>query len=128
MNDWHDIWCGDHPLKDPVSKLFCIARDIDALVANHMFPYNDKLHWGMNFILLVHDWEVEFVPSFFNPQYFVRSRGVKDNCFQVPSKRQSFEVNILQRSLPNVGCSILWKSIWRSKARLRWRSSCGQHR
>lgn len=34
---WHDIWCGNHPLKDSFQELFGIARDRDALVANHMF-------------------------------------------------------------------------------------------
>jgi hypothetical protein len=43
MNDWHDIWCGDHPLKDSFLEIFCIARDKDALVADHMFAHNDKV-------------------------------------------------------------------------------------
>jgi hypothetical protein len=36
-------------------ELFCIARDRDALVADHMFAHNDKVHSDVSFIKLVHD-------------------------------------------------------------------------
>jgi hypothetical protein len=35
-------------------------------VAGHMFGHNDEVHWDMNFIRLVHDWEVDSVSSFSN--------------------------------------------------------------
>jgi len=31
-----------------------------------MFGHNDEVHWDMNFIRLVHDWEVDSVSSFSN--------------------------------------------------------------
>lgn len=43
-------------MKETFSELFCIARDIDALVADHLVADNDDMHWDMNFIILVHDW------------------------------------------------------------------------
>jgi hypothetical protein len=64
----------DHQLKDSFPELFCIARNTDALVADHMFTHNGEMHWDMNSIRLVHDWEVEFVSSFFNTLYYVMSQ------------------------------------------------------
>jgi hypothetical protein len=89
---WHDTWCEDCPLKDSFPELFFIARDKDALVADHMLVHNDEVHWDMNFITLVHDWEVNIVSSSLNDLYFARSRGDEDKCCWVPSKRRSFEV------------------------------------
>jgi hypothetical protein len=84
---WHDTWFGDHPLKESFSKLFCIARDRDAVVADHMFAHNDEVHWDISFIGLVHDWEVDTVSSFLNAQYSGRSRGNEDKYCWVPSKK-----------------------------------------
>jgi hypothetical protein len=30
-----------------------------------MFVHNDEVHWDMNFIILVHDWEVDTITFFF---------------------------------------------------------------
>jgi hypothetical protein len=55
---WHDIWYGDCPPVESFPKLFSIVRDRkDALVADHMFAHNNEVHWDLNFIKLVHDWE-----------------------------------------------------------------------
>jgi hypothetical protein len=62
-------------------ELFCIPWERDALLADHMFAHNDKVHWEMNFIRLVHDWEVDSVYYFFNALYSVRmSWGDEDKC------------------------------------------------
>jgi hypothetical protein len=75
-------------MKDSFPKLFCIARDKDALVANHMFAHNNEMHWDMNFIRLVHDLKVESVSSFFNALFSVgRNRGLEDKFCWIPSKR-----------------------------------------
>lgn len=48
-------------------------------MAKHMFAHNDKIHWDINFIRLVNDWEVEYVSSLSNALYSVRrSRRVED--------------------------------------------------
>jgi hypothetical protein len=43
-------------------------------VADHMFAHNNEVHWDLNFIKLVHDWEVDFVSSF--SILFILSGGV----------------------------------------------------
>jgi hypothetical protein len=69
---WHDIWCGDRPLKDSFPELFCLARNRDAMVADLRSVSNDTTHWDINFTRLVHDWEVDSVSSFFNVLYSAR--------------------------------------------------------
>lgn len=41
---WHNIWCGERSLKETFLELFCIARDNDALVANHMLAHSGEMH------------------------------------------------------------------------------------
>jgi hypothetical protein len=42
--DVHDVWCGDHSLKESFSELFCIVRDRDAMVGDHTFAHNGEVH------------------------------------------------------------------------------------
>lgn len=35
-------------------------------MADHMFAHNDEVHSDINFIRMVHDWEVDYVSSFIN--------------------------------------------------------------
>jgi hypothetical protein len=37
-----------------------------------MLSHNGEVHWDMNFIMLVHDWEVSDVSSLFNVLHSVR--------------------------------------------------------
>ena len=60
--------------KEILLGLFCIARNRDALVADHMFTHNDEVHWDVGFIKLVHDWEVDTAFSFLNALYSIRSQ------------------------------------------------------
>jgi hypothetical protein len=41
-------------------------------VEDHMLFSNDTVQWNITFIILVHDWEVEMVTSFFNLLYSFR--------------------------------------------------------
>jgi hypothetical protein len=50
----------------PFRSYFALQGTMDTLVAGHMFGHNDEVHWDMNFIRLVHDWEVDSVSSFSN--------------------------------------------------------------
>jgi hypothetical protein len=62
---WHDVWCGEHPLKLVYPALFNIACNKDAWVKEYMERLNDILHWNVQFIWLGHDWELEVVSHFF---------------------------------------------------------------
>jgi hypothetical protein len=41
-------------------------------VTDHMLFSNDTFQWNISFIILVHDWEVDMVTSFFNLLYSIR--------------------------------------------------------
>jgi hypothetical protein len=41
---WHDIWCGDQPLKESFLELFRIARNKKAWVSDNMQIMNEKAH------------------------------------------------------------------------------------
>ena len=62
---WHNMWCGDRPMKEYFLELFCLARNRDALVSDLRTVSNEVVHWDINLIRLVHDWELDFVFSFF---------------------------------------------------------------
>jgi hypothetical protein len=89
----HYIWCGHFLLKESFPRLFCLARNMDAIVANFRIVSNDIVHWDINLIRLMHDWEVDFISSFFNVLYSNRvGREGDDRSCWTPSKRRSFEV------------------------------------
>ena len=37
---WHDIWCRDRSLKEAFLELFCIARNKEAWIRDHMLLSN----------------------------------------------------------------------------------------
>jgi len=76
---WHGVWYRDRSLKETFPELFCFARDMDTLVADHMVAHNDGLHCNMNFFRLVHDWELDSITLLFNTLCVVRmGRGEED--------------------------------------------------
>lgn len=129
---WLDVWCSNCSLKKTFLELFCITRDIDAVVADHMVDDNDGLHRDMNYFKLVHDWELDSITLFFNTLYSVRvGRGEEDKFSWNLSKRQSFEVKTFYKVLSNVDSPSPWESIWTPKTPLRvafftWTTSLGK--
>jgi hypothetical protein len=64
------VW--GRPRRKTFPELFNIAQDMDALVADHMLVNNREVNWDMNFIRLVHDWDVDVASFLFNALYSVR--------------------------------------------------------
>jgi hypothetical protein len=85
---WHDLWCGDHPLKASFPELFSISCYKEAMVAYHVQFSNGNLQWNIYFSKSVHEWEVDLVSLFFDLLYFIRlRRGGKDKICCIPSNR-----------------------------------------
>jgi hypothetical protein len=62
---WHDVWCGDQPLKESFLVLFRIARNKEAWVSDYMQIMNEEAHWNVPFCRVAQDWEVEVVVTFY---------------------------------------------------------------
>jgi hypothetical protein len=71
---WHDVWCGEQPLKVSFSELLTIACAKDAWVVDNMQLQNGNINWNIIFTRPVHDWEVEVVSGFFEMLYSQKVR------------------------------------------------------
>jgi hypothetical protein len=49
---WHDLWCGDSPLKLCYLVLFNIARFKDAWVVDNLYVLDGVAHWNVVFTRL----------------------------------------------------------------------------
>jgi len=47
---WHDLWCGDKPLKLCYLALYCIARSPDAWVVDNLSVVGGMVHWNVLFM------------------------------------------------------------------------------
>jgi len=50
-------------------------RDRESLVANHLQNCNGCVHWVLNFIQTIHDWELESISSFLDLIYSLLEIG-----------------------------------------------------
>ena len=46
---WHDLWCGDSPLKEAFLEFFRINLDKDSSIVDLMQFCNSFLHWDVHF-------------------------------------------------------------------------------
>jgi len=118
---WHDLWCGDRPLKLGYPTLFSIARSPDAWVVDNLSVVGGIAHWNVLFTHNVQDWEVEMVMSFFEQLYSIRVRhGEVHRAVWTLSKRRNFEVKSFYKALVcHETTSFPWKGIWHVKAPTR---------
>jgi hypothetical protein len=56
---WHDLCCGDRPLKLSYPALFSIACSPDAWVVDNLSVVGGVAHWNVLFTRNVQNWEVE---------------------------------------------------------------------
>ena len=113
---WHDVWCGEIPLKNLFPELLLIARGKDAWVEENMQRQNGTMLWNILFSCPVHDWEVEVVSRFFGMLYTLKvSREGEDKLCWVPARKKSFEVKSYYKLLSSpTQSSFPWKSIWKA--------------
>jgi hypothetical protein len=89
---WLDTWCGDAPLKVNFPKLYGIACDKKAYVADHMQPHHDLSNWQVNFVR-AHDWELDSFLAFFDVLYSTKVVGHgEDKICWNPDNQKEFEV------------------------------------
>ena len=111
------MWCGGIPLKDLFLELYRITRDKDAFVAKHLRIRNDKIHWEMDFICSIHDWELESISTFLDLLYSVSPKGQgQDQICWKPTMSKTFQVCLFYHVLSSkAGVLFTWKCIWKPK-------------
>jgi hypothetical protein len=62
-------------LKDSFPELYRITWVKDAFVANHLQFCNDFVHWELDFVRLVQDWDLESLSNFLDLLYLVSVKG-----------------------------------------------------
>ena len=91
---WHDLWCGETILREAYLDLYRIARDKDALVANHIQVCNDTTHWSLGFIREAQDWELDSISSLLNLLYSTKVKGSGgDTICWLPKTQKGFQVS-----------------------------------
>jgi hypothetical protein len=68
---WDDVWCIEEPLKFAYLELYRIACVKDVAVADFIQFQGEAVHWQVNFIRLVQDWEIESISSFLELLYSI---------------------------------------------------------
>jgi hypothetical protein len=81
-------------------KLYSIARDKEAYVADHMQQYHGTFQWQVNFVRAAHDWELESFSTFFELIYSAKVSGQGEDrlCWKNDSQKE-FEVRLFYRAL-----------------------------
>jgi hypothetical protein len=115
---WHDLWCGNKPLKLCYSALYSIARFPDAWVVDNWSVVGGVAHWNILFMRYAQNWEVEMVICFYEQSYSIRIRhGEVDRVVWNLLKKMNFEVKTFYKALVCYEAAyFLWKCIWRVKA------------
>jgi hypothetical protein len=115
---WHDLWCGNMPLKLCYPALYTIARFPNAWVVDNLSVVGVVSQWNVLFTRYAQDWEVEMVMSFYEQLYSIRIRhGEVDRVEWNLSKKRSFAVKTFYKALVcHKAASFPWKGIWRVKA------------
>ena len=57
---WHDVWCGDQPLKIQFPNLLRMALLKDATLHDVVSWNGDQSHWSVTFSRSPNDWEEVF--------------------------------------------------------------------
>jgi hypothetical protein len=87
------VWCGDVPLKEAFPVLYDIARDKDALVADHLVVVSGSYQWDVSFFRAAHDWVVDVLAYFFSLLYSSRvNYDGEDKLWWSPSHKGKFDV------------------------------------
>jgi hypothetical protein len=115
------VWCGEVPLKEAFPVLYDIARDKDALVADHLVVVSGSYQWDVSFFRAAHDWEADVLASFFSLLYSSRvNYDGEDKLWWSPSHKGKFDVRSFYKALAfKEAIHFPWKSIWRTKVPLR---------
>ena len=112
-----DLWCEGLPLENNFTKVYNIASNRDASMAELLSSSVANCHWNINFIQPVQDWELESVASFRDLIYILDlGEGMGRIKCVGNSPRGVFNVHSYYRALqPPNSVSFPWKPLWKPK-------------
>ena len=112
---WFQIY---HQIEDKIELLwYYLLAGLNLCVYNYEILYtHGVLHWDVNFIRVVQDWELETLLNFLDMIYGASAKGSgEDKLCCKPDKNKGFTVSGCYRVLLGNGDqSFPWKSIWKS--------------
>ena len=114
-------WGGETTLAICFLDLLTISHEKEASVADLLKFTNGVLHWDVNFIRAMQDWELESLSNFMDTIYgaSVRGSGEDKKMCWAPDKQRGFQVSGFYWVLLHTSVqSFPWKSIWKPKSRV----------
>uniref|UniRef100_A0A2N9FDH1 Reverse transcriptase domain-containing protein n=1 Tax=Fagus sylvatica TaxID=28930 RepID=A0A2N9FDH1_FAGSY len=116
---WHDIWCGDAPLKALFPLLFACSTDQSTYIDSRLLSsgVGEGRTWNITFFRDFNDWEVDEVLAFFT---FIHSKipaGLNPDSMRWKLRQHGeFDVKSLYHALDvKIDIKFPWKAIWRAK-------------
>ena len=116
---WHDIWCGDAPLKALFPLIFVCSIDQSTYIDSHLLSsgVGEGRTWNITFFRDFNDWEVDEVLAFFT---FIHSKipaGLNPDSMRWKLRQHGeFDVKSLYHALDvKIDIKFPWKAIWRAK-------------
>ncbi|KAF5453608.1 hypothetical protein F2P56_028501 [Juglans regia] len=94
-----------------------IARLQDASVADSLSFLSNSMHWSVDFVRNVNDWEVTVISDFLRRLYELKIvQGSVDSLSWIHERNSRFSVHSYYHVLTCQGvCDFPWKSIWKVK-------------
>jgi hypothetical protein len=129
---WHDLWCGNRPLKLCYPVLYSIAHFPDAWVVDNLSVVGGAAHWNVLFTRYAQDWDLEMVISFYEQLYSSRIRLEEVDRVVWNISKENFEVKTFYKALVcHEAAYFPWKGIWHVKVPKRvaffvWTAALGK--
>lgn len=115
---WHDRWCCPWPLREEVPRLFSLANDKQALVANCWNGGLNPNGWNIPFRHPLHDWEMDQMIGLIDlVVHSLPCAEREDHCLLLPGKNENFSVKSSVGLITRTEDSgFNWVDIWKIKA------------
>uniref|UniRef100_A0A2N9GD56 Reverse transcriptase domain-containing protein n=1 Tax=Fagus sylvatica TaxID=28930 RepID=A0A2N9GD56_FAGSY len=116
---WHDLWCGETPLKTLFPVLFSCSSNKTASIESLIRPrVGEARVWNITFIRDFNDWELDELLNFF---HLIHSKIPREECPDAMSwslhNHGRFEAKSFYHALSGQSDSTFpWKAVWKVKA------------
>ncbi|KAB1208900.1 hypothetical protein CJ030_MR6G006004 [Morella rubra] len=118
---WHDVWCGDIPLRCLFPKVFSLACCKDGMVVDYLSNDILSLVWEIQFFRSANDWELAEFTAFYSTLYAMVFRcNSEDRLVWMGAKDGVFTVREFYSSCSGGNSQLFpWRGVWRTKVSMR---------